>query len=546
MTRASDRVKKTAKEHMVWLTAIYIRLSREDGNDESLSVTNQKKIIMEYLENSFEGEYELIDCYVDDGITGTTDAGRPAFQRMIRDMERGQINCIVCKNLSRMFRNYSDQGYYLETKFPRLKIRFITVSEPRIDTYERPEVIEGLEVPINGIINDRYAAKTSRDVRDTFATKRRRGEFIGAFAPYGYRKDPKNKNRLIIDEEAAVVVRNIFDWYVYEGMSKRGMAKRLNDSGIVCPSAYKRRQGLRYRNQNPSGGTLWNQKTIHEMLKNKVYIGVMVQGRQTTVSYKVHERVAVPEEEWYIVENTHEPIVDRDTFEKAQSINKRDSRTAPEKRHVHLFAGFIRCGDCKRAMRRKTSKGYTYYSCRGNTDYGICTKHSIREDTIYQTVLAVIQKQIALAVNKKDFIAAICREPVLGCRNHGFENLLIYREREFGKIAAAKDSLYGDWKNGDITREEYHHLKEKYEMQLQQIGGVIDNLKREAEASKSMEGGSSRFQSFIKYENIESLDRALLMDLVDFIYVYQNKEIEIKFKFADRHNPFEEVMKSGQ
>ena len=170
-----------ASAAVVWLIAVYIRLSREDGGEESGSVTNQKKILIEYLENNFDGQYEIVDFYIDDGLTGTDDT-RADFARMVLDIEQGRVNCVLVKTLSRAFRNYADQGYYLEAFFPQKKVRFISTGDPRVDTYTNPEAITGLEVPITGLMNDRYAAKISSDVRRTFDYKRRNGEFIGAFA----------------------------------------------------------------------------------------------------------------------------------------------------------------------------------------------------------------------------------------------------------------------------------------------------------------------------------------------------------------------------
>lgn len=213
------------------------------------------------MEENFQEEDIIEDIYIDDGQSGT-DYDRPEFQRMLCDVERGKVNCIVCKNLSRAFRNYSDQGYFLESYFPKFHTRFVTLGDPKVDTFTDPEVVSGMEVPISGLMNDRFACKTSNDIRRTFDTKRRRGEFIGAFAPYGYLKDPEDKNHLIIDPDAAEVVRDIFCWYVYGdmkmekekeerfrgNMSKEGIARRLNDLGIPNPTAYKRRQGLKYCN----------------------------------------------------------------------------------------------------------------------------------------------------------------------------------------------------------------------------------------------------------------------------------------------------------
>jgi len=183
---------------MLWKIGAYIRLSREDGADESMSVINQRKIIDDYILQHLDSESVAVDTYVDDGLTGT-DYERPAFQRLMQDIESGIVNCVICKTLSRAFRNYSDQGFFLENFFPRNKTRFISIGSPHIDSFLNPDIIHGLEVPLTGLINDRYAGRISEDVRRTFDTKRRNGEFIGAFAPYGYAKDPDNKNKLVID-----------------------------------------------------------------------------------------------------------------------------------------------------------------------------------------------------------------------------------------------------------------------------------------------------------------------------------------------------------
>ena len=238
MRRRKETYESQTAKLRIWKIAIYIRLSRDDGYDESLSVTNQRKIILEYLEKFFEDEYELVNIYIDDGKTGT-DYERPAFQQMIKDVENGTVNCIVCKTLARAFRNYSDQGYFLEKVFPLNGTRFISIGSPALDTYLNPDaILDGMEVPISGLMNDRYAARTSKDIRRTFDMKRRNGEFIGAFAPYGYAKDPENKNCLIVDEEAAQVVRNIFYWYVNEGMSISGIVRHLNELAVLTPTSY--------------------------------------------------------------------------------------------------------------------------------------------------------------------------------------------------------------------------------------------------------------------------------------------------------------------
>lgn len=534
--------RKTAgnadRKKVIWYTAIYIRLSKDDGNDESLSVTNQKKIIMDYMEHFFEGEYVIVDFYIDDGLTGT-DYERPDFQRMLHDVESGKVNCIICKNLSRAFRNYSDQGYFLENYFPLHNIRFITIGDPKVDSYLRPETIQNLEVPITGLMNDRYACKTSNDVRDTFNTKRRNGEFIGAFAPYGYAKDPKNKNHLIIDEEAAHVVRYIFNRFVYEGLSKNGIAKRLNEMDVPNPTEYKRRKGFQYSNPHiHDNDGLWNASTITRILKNPMYIGNMVQGRQRVVSYKVHDKVAVPEDEWFIKENTHEAIIDLETFDKAQILQQRDTRTSPEQKELYLFSGFLRCADCKKTLTRKKSKGHVYYSCRTYNEKSKtkCTKHSIREDVLQKAVLLAIQKQIDLVGTLPEIIETIDSAPIVHTHSRRLEHLLKQRTQEYEKIKAIIDNLYVDWKSGDITKDEYRRLKAKFEEQAGQLQQVIKNLQAEIRTmAEGIKSDEPYLESFLKHRNISRIERGILVELIDTIYVHESGEIRIEFNFADQH-----------
>ena len=315
--RRNSIEKVSLVQSKIWKVGKYIRLSRDDGNSESESITNQRKILDEQISHYFDNDYDVIDEYIDDGRTGTSDDTRPEFIRLVQDVKNGRINCIVTKNLSRAFRNSANQGKFLEEFIPLYDTRFISLYEPRIDTFLNPEVVHSLEVSITGFMNEQYAYKTSMDIRRTFDTKRKKGEFIGAFAPYGLAKNPNDKNSLIIDEEAAEVVRNIFHWFVYDGMSKSGIVKRLNEIGIPNPTAYKRQKGLKYCNpQTHKNDGFWNGKTIRDILHNEMYIGNMVQGKQKVISYKVHDIVKTDERDWYIVENTHEAIIDQETFEK--------------------------------------------------------------------------------------------------------------------------------------------------------------------------------------------------------------------------------------
>ena len=350
--------KQESTKAFEWKIGIYIRLSKEDlrNNDESESVTNQRKINLEFVEEKFCNEkYIIYDIYIDDGRSGTTEDTRPDFQRLSKDIREGNVNCVVCKTLARAFRNYADQGKVLEQYLPTYSCRFIAFGNPYVDTFANPDCMQNMEIPINGLMNDRYAARTSEDVRRTFRTKRNKGEFIGAFAPYGYLKNPENKSAFIIDEEASEVVKEIFEKYL-DGMSKLSIVRYLNDHGIPCPTIYKqKRLGLKYQNphSDPAKNPLWSEKTVGAILKNQMYCGDMVQGRSRIKSYKVHIQEQVPEEEWTIVKEKHQPIIDWETFDKIQRLLQKDTRTSPQNDTLYLFSGFLRCADCQKAMIRR-------------------------------------------------------------------------------------------------------------------------------------------------------------------------------------------------
>lgn len=548
--RKSD-TSRTQTRHIIWKVGKYIRLSREDGNVISESVVNQDKILNDEIPSFFEdGLYEVVDTYIDDGTSGTTDTERQDFQRMVQDMKSGRINCIIVKNLSRAFRNSANQGHFLEEFIPLYNTRFISLYQPRIDTFLDPEVVHSLEVSITGFMNEQYAYKTSADVRRTFKHKRENGEFIGAFAPYGYAKDPSDKNALIIDEDAAQVVRDMFAWFVTDGMSKAGIAKRLNELGIPNPTAYKRSKGFHYENPHAKANdSLWNPTTISRMLQDPLYIGVMRQGRQKVISYKVHRRAAVPENEWFIVENAIPPIISREVFQAAQDLHKRDTRTAPGQREVYLFSGFIRCADCKKGMTRHAAKGLVYYTCRTYREKSKerCTKHSIRLDVLEKAVLVAIQKQIELVGSLADMIDEINNAPVVHTESNRLNALLRQREKELEKVTGLLDGLYLDWKSGDITRDQYRRMKVKFEEQAEQLQDTIKHIKSECDTiAQGITTEDPYLTTFLKYGNIQTLSRGLLVDLVNVIYVHEGGEIEIEFNFADQYRRIVEFIENNQ
>lgn len=556
--RKSKTDENSTLKKVVWYVALYIRLSKDDGNDESLSVTNQRKILTEYVNNFFQDDYVVVDYYVDDGRTGT-DYDRPDFQRMIHDVETKKVNCVICKNLARAFRNYSDQGYFIESFFPRHNTRFITLGDPKVDTYLNPEAVSGMEIPINGLMNDRFAYATSSSVRRTFDNKRRNGEFIGSFAPYGYAKDPKDKNALVIDEDAAQVVRDIFQWFVYGdgstevvvgedgaerevlkgNMSKEGIARKLNDMGVPNPTQYKLKNGFKYNNPHAKENDgLWMGTSISRLLKNKVYIGTMVQGQQRVISYKVHNAVRTPEEEWYQVENTHEPIIPLELFENAQALCEKDTRAAPGKKENYLFSGFLKCADCGKAMTRRACSGYVYYNCstykRKSKDK--CTKHTMRLDVLEKAVLTAIQKHIELVEALEGVIKNINEAPVVQTKSTRLEHMLKLREQELEKTDEILSGLYMDWKNEDINREQYRKMKVKFEKQGAELKEAIEHIKGEIGImERGISSDDPYLQTFLQHKNIRELSQGLLVELIEAIYIHETGEITIQFKCEDQY-----------
>jgi DNA invertase Pin-like site-specific DNA recombinase len=555
--RKHESIESTKEK--TWLIGPYIRLSKDDGNDESLSVTNQKKIILDFFDREFNERYVIVDWYIDDGVSGTTGDERPEFQRAIADIKTGRIDCMPCKTLSRAFRNYADQGYYLEQVFPTYNLRFISIGSPKVDTHLDPNaIIDGMELPINGLMNDRYAAKTSQDIRKTFDMKRRKGEFIGAFTPYGYKKNPENKNHLIIDEEVAQVVRDIFQWRGNEEMSKLAITRKLNELGVLNPTAYKQKNGENFKMHHKRNDGMWSARTIDEILKNEMYIGNMVQGKQRVISYKVHKKVQTEKKDWYIVENTHEAIVDRELFEKVQLINKRDTRIAPGNKAVYLFSGFIRCSDCDRAMRRKTSKKkrkdgsvneLVYYTCSTRSTKGVevCNANTIREDMIHRIVLKVIQAQIALVTNMEHLISEINKQATVKVQSSRLKVQLSEKQQELKKITQTVDFLYMDFRSGDIQKDDYLRMKATFEEKANSVEDVITNIESEIETfSQGVGKDNPYFKTFIKHKNIQTLDRSLLTELVETIYINEKKEITITFKFRDQHHHMVEFIENNQ
>lgn len=524
-----------------WKAALYIRLSKEDmerNKNESASVANQREILLEFLK--LHPDIELYDIYIDDGWSGTR-FERPGWSRLMQDAHAGNLNCVIVKDLARFGRNYTDGGKLLEDEFVRLRIRFISLNNGIDTVYDNMNAATRcISIGVTNVINESVAATTSVNVRGTLNCNRKQGKFIGSFPSYGYLKDPNDYHKLIIDQETAPVVRLIFEKFI-NGCAIITIAKDLNDMGIPNPSMYKQLKGWNYK--HPTGKNndgLWHDSSVRRILQNEMYIGNMVQGKNTTISYKIKECRAVPKDEWIIVKNTHTGIVSKETFDKAQSLFRRSIRKPPQKKEVDLFAGLVRCADCFRAMNKKTNihsyKTYHYYRCvtARKMHKAACTNHTIRIDKLQTAVLAYLQTMVKLAVEFDETIKLLNNTPKRKQETDYLKKTLKMHKKEREKYMKMKLELYPDWKNGAITQDEYMMLKANISTQIEVLDEIITNLeKTDKEYHINLSADNEFVSHFKKYHGIQKLTRPMLVELIDVIYVHEGGRINVKIKQAD-------------
>ena len=541
--RKSKYYSESSNENKIWQVAIYIRLSQEDsdngeGKQESNSDTKQKTLINEFVEEN--DDLSVFDTYVDDGFSGT-DFDRPGFQRMMEDMKDKNINCIIIKDLSRLGRNHYEAGNYIEKVFPLFNIRFISIND-RIDSYKDPSSVNTMLVPFKNLMNDEYARDTSTKIKSALNSRKKKGEFIGAFPSYGYVKDENDKHKLIIDEESADIVRKIFEWKVNEGLGNLAICHRLNDMGVLNPTGYKRKK----LNQNYNNSKMkeedysWCPSTVRNILKNDVYIGNVTQGKRKVKSYKIHKVEQVPEHEWITVEDMHEPIIEKELFNKAQGLRQVDTRVQ-DTGYLSMWAGILKCADCGRAMHKKNCKNksgtvYEYYICGTyrKKSNKLCTKHTLKIEELENSVLEAIKLHIELLIDTENILDQVNKSKTKQLPNANMDSIKEAKEKEIKRLGNLKKGLYEDWKNEDITREEYLEYKQKYEQDIEKLKDIIVNFDKQKEKQEEIiEGNSQWIDNFKKYKNIFKLDRNITTELIDYIEVYENKKIKIHFKFMN-------------
>ena len=544
----SDSAMRTRTEHLreegisilpsntqMWRCAAYVRLSQEDGDRaESNSVVNQRQMIRTFVHD--RSDLTISGEYTDDGYSGVN-FDRPGFIRMMEDIQAGKANCIIVKDLSRLGRNYVEVGKYLEIVFPSMGIRFISITD-NMDTSCSQTDTEQFVIPFKILFNDLYSKDISMKIRSQLEVKRKRGDFVGNFACYGYQKDSLDHNQLIIDPEAADVVRRIFNLKL-QGVSAAQIADHLNRQGIMCPMEYKRNQGLnistRFRMHDTA---MWSPGTVLRILKNECYLGVMIQGKTTTPNHKSRKKVAKPESEWDRVEGTHEPIISQSQFDAVQALLRRDTRTAPNQESLYLFSGYLQCGDCGRNMIRRQRKyknhTYGYYTCAGYHNKSGCSSHMISEDKLYDAVLRAIQTQFA-AIIELDRIVQYANElPDSPDSAHRFDAQFAKLDGEIRKNQQMKMYLLEHVHDGLLTRDEYEELSTLYDERIQNNRKARKHVEEMRDNALKMLQTDEWLRKFKEYPDIISLDRVLLSEFVDVIEIFEDKRIRIHFRFEDQ------------
>lgn len=520
---------------------IYLRLSNEDRDkiskeEVSESIKNQRNMLLDYIEKN--SEFMLVDEYCDEDLSG---AGtyRPEFEKLIRDCEDGKLDVVLCKSQSRFSRDMEIVEKYINNKFKEWNIRFIGLSD-NADT----EVLGNKKSrQINGLVNEWYLEDVSNNIRSAFYSKMKQGEFISPFAPFGYEISPYNNNKLIIDTVASEVVKEIYALYL-KGMGFTGIAHYLNDKNIPCPSLYKYKKGIKLNiiSNRPREEIKWTTNAIKTILTNEIYLGHLIQGKRTTVSYKNHKIRNKGKSEWIRIENTHEAIIDEETFNKVQVAMKERTKPIKTTGVVHIFSGKVFCLECDHYMRKKNSAKHEYLVCSNNRDgYKDCeNKTSIRYDELEKLVLDAINSKIWKFYDENEL------ENLDSKKNENrFNKKIISLEKQRddinNKISKTRNylkNLYEDKVNGVVTPEQFKDLitnynndEDNYKNQIKSIDNEIDYYKMKEESSKNNK------EMFSKYQKLEELNRVIVDEFIDKIYIGKlneetnSRDIQIKWNF---------------
>lgn len=510
-----------------WEVGAYIRLSKEDEvlrDKNSQSVLTQKRLIDKYL--SEHPELKLADYFIDDGYTGT-DMERPRFQDLKEAFESGKINCIIVKDLSRLARNNEESSKLVKVIFPFYKVRFISIND-KLDSLENSDSVHRLDISFKNIMNDEYCRDISLKERTASNARRRRGEFLGSFAPYGYKKDPADAHKLIIDEPAAQAVKFIFHEFIRK-QNCAHIAQILMDKNVPSPLLYKRMNGSNLKNSTKRTTDLvWSSSSVRRILESEIYIGNLIQCKTGVVSYKNHKVIKKDKEEWIRIEGTHEPIVSKDIFNSVQELLQSRYK-AKSKSTSSVFSGLVVCGKCGKLMSVTRYLGkdkYRAFYCNSYYKKRIeCDNKRIKESLIETAILHTLNQFLNHFVDIENAVKSVnaILKKAQPQRNIG---------TEIQKKEAEKRALYAKYKNEELTLEEYRAERQRLE-------SLIEKCRQEAvtyEESQTNFKDSSFCKMLQEAGCIKKITRDIVEKFVKRIKIYSTDRIEVEFTFSDEYN----------
>lgn len=523
--------------------AAYFRLSRDDGDKmESDSITNQRLLVSEY---AFDQGITISEEYVDDGYTGSN-FDRPEYLRLISDIKEGRINCVIIKDFSRLGRNYIEMGKLMTQYFPAVGVRLISVND-NYDSSREMNASDEIVIPFKNLINDAYCRDISLKVRSQLDNKRKNGQFIGAFAAYGYMKDPENHNHLVIDETASEVVQLIFNMKL-DGYSTLRICRKLSEMSIPTPFEYKRMMNSEYKNGfQAKYSSSWAANTVDRILRNEIYTGVLLQGKRRKINYKLNKITDVNPKNWYRTENAHEAIIPKTIFDYVQKLTNIDTRTAPTEEKMALLSGFVKCADCGQNMIHRSStvsgKKYFYYHCSSYARDKSCTSHNINEQCLIDAVESQI-KQIANMLKESESII----HRVKSASDDRVSIKLINGQIEVAtndikRYENMKTKLYMDFKDGLFDASEFEDINSNFSGKIKKQKEALEVLRDKKERLLKLSSNSIPWiNALLEKGNIETIDRRLLVLLVDRIVVYDKNRIEVIFSNNDEFMEFMDVV----
>jgi DNA invertase Pin-like site-specific DNA recombinase len=525
------------------MAAVYLRLSKEDEDlreikdkKESNSIANQKALILKTLESM--PDVTLYDIYIDDGFTGLN-FERPNFQRMCEDIYNGRVNMVIVKDLSRLGRDYIDSGRYVKKIFPSYHVRFVSVLD-HFDSLTATQSDVNLLIPVKNFVNDNYSRDISGKVRSHQEVMRENGLYVGSHVAYGYKKLETDRNRIIPDEYAADIVRKIFDWKL-KGLSSASIADKLNGLGVAAPSEYKRQLGGNYKSGfQKNRKAKWSAVAINRILRNKIYIGVLEQGKREKVNYKLNKVVEKPETEWAVKENTHEAIISKPDFENVAKLLNLDTRKSPKEETLFMLSGLMFCGECGRSMVRRCNrykdKQSVYYICATYNKGKGCSRHSIAQSVIEDILLDAIKRHIEHVARLDELLSSIRDREVNYDDIVANDREILAKYKELDQCKKVEMSLHRDLAAGIISIKEYEQFKNNFAHKSAEIEATIRKLQEEIE-TVFKEGlfADEWIDTFTKTGNITSLDRSIVLSLVEKITIHEENRIEITFKYQDEY-----------